>query len=343
MSKGKNSFIIEDDDMLNTQPRGGSKLPIDNTGANKGLFEFQEIPVQMLHPFTQKTSFDFSRHNQVLSQKFAETVKEFGIIEALIVRKSPIKRDCFEIISGESRWTHAKEIGLKTVPCRIMDVNDDKAHRLFVILNLMRREMTPRDKINAWYDYYEERKAQGATFAELNREFKEDAETANAINAGKGGGITYRMIQNYIKMHDLIAPWLDRLDDGTATGRIGYRVAFFPDDVQEDMLKYKLNENKLQKLYEQYFGKNKTGEWSPDILAKTFPLFTPSETEGGDNNKRTRPKLTKQERAFGKAFRAATPQMVETLRTVIHPDDYDRFEEIIPEAIKLYYAQKESE
>lgn len=333
MARAK-SFTFEDtDEILNAENSGTNKLPIDNTGAGKGMTEYQEIPVTRLHPFSRKGSFDFSRHEKTLSSQFVKTVKEYGIIEAVIVRKSPTQRDYFEIISGESRWTHAREAGLSAVPCRVMTLDDDKAYRLFVILNLMRRELTPSDKINAWYTYFMEQKNKNLTNAELEEMLKEDSSQANAVGGKSTERISLRKLQMYVKMHDLTHDWLNRLDKGETSIRLAYRVSFFPEEIQTQLLEYKFTEAKLQYLYEHYLGKNKEEEWTDDTLSNAL-----ERADGDDKaDDQQKPKLNKTERKFVKAFKSATSQMANTLRTIIPPDDYDNFETIIEKAVRLYY------
>ena len=334
----KDFTFDENDEILNPQRgSGASKFPIDNTGAGKGMTEYQEIPVSRLHPFSRKGSFDFSRHEKELSSRFVDTVKEFGIIEAVIVRKSPTQRDYFEIISGESRWTHAKEAGLSAVPCRVMTLDDDRAYRLFVILNLMRRELTPSDKINAWYSYFMEQRRKNLTNAQLEEMLKEDSSQANAVGGKSTEQISLRKLQMYVKMHDLTQDWLTRLDRGEASIRLAYRVSFFPQEIQTELLEYKLTESKLQYLYEHYLGKNRGEEWSDDTLSNALERADVNDKA----NEQYKPKLNKTEKKFIRAFKSATTQMANTLRTIIPPDDYNDFESIIEKAVRLYYESKD--
>lgn len=333
----KKDFTFEDSDEVLTTPKNSiaGKFPIDNTGAGRGMTEYQEIPVTRLHPFSRKGAFDFSRHGSELSTRFVQTVKEYGIIEAVIVRKSPTQRDFFEIISGESRWTHAKEAGLDSVPCRVMTLDDDKAYRLFVILNLMRRELTPSDKINAWYSYFMEQKNKNLTNAELGEMLKEDSTQANAVTGKNSEQISLRKLLMYVKMHSLTQDWLTRLDKGEVSIRVAYRVSFFPDSIQTQLLDYKFTEAKLQYLYDHYLGNNKVEEWTDNTLSNALEQVSTTD----ESVEQQKPKLNKTERKFVKAFKSATSQMANTLRTIIPPDDYDDFESIIEKAVRLYYER----
>ena len=147
-----------------------SKLPIDSAGAGRALSNFQDIPVDMLHPCTLKGTSDYSKYGSLLQEQVVESMKEHGVLEPLIVRKSPIEMSKYEILAGEQRWTNAKAAGLKTVPCRIMDLDDDAARNIFHITNLLRRDLSPRDLIYGWYNYYTQIKGGNSADEAINVE-----------------------------------------------------------------------------------------------------------------------------------------------------------------------------
>lgn len=334
----KNFGLDEEDLQVRT-----SKLPIDSTGTGKVMSGYQELPVTMLHPFTLKGEGDFSRHDEVLSERFVETVKAVGIIEALIVRPSKLKMGMYEIIAGESRWEHAKAAGLEKVPCRIMELDNVQARMVFNVTNLMRRELTVRDKINGWYAFFEEMKEKSSCTEELRQMIEEDKLDVMSV-AGGGSGIKLRAVYRYVKLHDLIPEWIDRLEDGTATLKAGEKVASFPSDIQKKLLLYKVPESKLSWLLAIYRGKNKQIPWSENIIADNLELLPPPEEE---NTPKPEPiPLTKEEKAarrqqrkYNKAFKQTTAKLLDTAREKIPPEDYERADEIVAKALELYYTQ----
>ena len=76
-----------------------SKLPIDSAGAGRALSNFQDIPVDMLHPCTLKGTSDYSKYGSLLQEQVVESMKEHGVLEPLIVRKSPIEMSKYEILA----------------------------------------------------------------------------------------------------------------------------------------------------------------------------------------------------------------------------------------------------
>lgn len=320
-----------------------SKLPIDSAGAGKALSNFQDIPVEMLHPCTLKGTSDYSKYGTLLQEQVVESMKEHGVLEPLIVRKSPIEMSKYEILAGEQRWTNAKAAGLKTVPCRIMDLDDDAARNIFHITNLLRRDLSPKDLIYGWYNYYTQIKGGNSADEAINVEITKAVAQEQAQVAAMVGGksVTLRMIQRYVRMHDLIDPWLDRLDAGVVTGRIAYHIAFLPPDVQEQLLEYKLSEPKVSWLHKVYAETEKE-KWHENIIPENF------ERVGEEQPGETVPVvLTKEEKAqqkktreLNRRFKKALPRIADAVKTKLRPDDYERADEVLNRALELYYQQE---
>lgn len=73
--------------------------------------------------------------NEMTSEMFAKeraSIREFGFIDPLTVRASG---EWFEIIDGEQRWMAGKAEGISEFPCILIDVDDDTARELTIILN----------------------------------------------------------------------------------------------------------------------------------------------------------------------------------------------------------------
>lgn len=74
-------------------------------------------------------------------QQLAESIKEHGILEPLLVR--PIAGDRYELVAGERRYQAAKDVGLTDVPVVIKELNDIQAVELALIENLQREDLNP--------------------------------------------------------------------------------------------------------------------------------------------------------------------------------------------------------
>jgi len=77
----------------------------------------------------------------------ARSIKEHGIIQPLVVRRL---QDKYEIIAGERRYKAAAIVGLKKVPCIVMNLSDGESAEVAIIENIQRKEMTPLEEARSF-------------------------------------------------------------------------------------------------------------------------------------------------------------------------------------------------
>ena len=75
-----------------------------------------------------------------------ESVKEFGLLQPILVRPLRDAADTYEIIAGERRWRAAQKAQLHDVPVVIRSIGDMDALQLGLIDNLLRADLTPIDE-----------------------------------------------------------------------------------------------------------------------------------------------------------------------------------------------------
>lgn len=95
----------------------------------------QYISIDKLRPNPSQPRKLFDRDS--LSE-LADSISMYGILQPLSVRE---KNEYYELISGERRLRAAKMIGLKTVPCVILGVNNEESSILSLIENLQRKDL----------------------------------------------------------------------------------------------------------------------------------------------------------------------------------------------------------
>ena len=74
-------------------------------------------------------------------QDLTNSIKERGIIQPIIVRKSADHDSKYEIIAGERRWLAAQKAGLHEVPVVTIDVNDLKSLEFAIVENVQRHDL----------------------------------------------------------------------------------------------------------------------------------------------------------------------------------------------------------
>ena len=75
-------------------------------------------------------------------QELSNSIKERGMIQPIIVRKSKDNSVKYEIIAGERRWLAAQKAGLHEVPVVITDADDLKSLEFAIIENVQRNDLT---------------------------------------------------------------------------------------------------------------------------------------------------------------------------------------------------------
>ena len=78
------------------------------------------------------------------------SIKERGIIQPLIVRKSDDQDDKFELIAGERRWQAAQSAGLHEVPVVIIEADNLKSLELAIIENVQRKDLNPIEEAESY-------------------------------------------------------------------------------------------------------------------------------------------------------------------------------------------------
>lgn len=77
-----------------------------------------------------------NRMTDEMLRKEIESIKEFGFVDPITVRK--FGEMVYQIIDGEHRWKAALQVGLTEIPCVVLDVPDDVAEQLTIVLNDLR-------------------------------------------------------------------------------------------------------------------------------------------------------------------------------------------------------------
>ena len=85
--------------------------------------------------------------NEDALQELADSIKQFGVIEPLVVVK---RKGYYELIAGERRWRAARLAGLKEVPVVIKDYDDQQIVEIALIENIQREDLNPIEEAHAY-------------------------------------------------------------------------------------------------------------------------------------------------------------------------------------------------
>lgn len=103
-----------------------------------------KIPLNMIKPNSEQPRKNF---NDETIANLAESVKEHGIIQPLILKKQD---DMYIIVAGERRWRAAKKVGLNEVPAIVMDLSDKDVLEISLIENIQREDLNPIEEAIAY-------------------------------------------------------------------------------------------------------------------------------------------------------------------------------------------------
>jgi len=106
-----------------------------------------QLPVSDLIPnkYQPRKNFD-----EINLEDLTNSIKERGIIQPIIVRKSNNENLKFEIIAGERRWLAAQRAGIHNVPVVITDADDLKSLEFAIVENVQRHDLNPLEEAQGY-------------------------------------------------------------------------------------------------------------------------------------------------------------------------------------------------
>ena len=88
-------------------------------------------------------------------EELKNSIKERGIIQPLIVRKSDDQINKYELIAGERRWQAAQLAGLHEVPVIIIEADNLKSLEFAIIENVQRKDLNPIEEAESYKNLIE--------------------------------------------------------------------------------------------------------------------------------------------------------------------------------------------
>jgi ParB family chromosome partitioning protein len=101
--------------------------------------EISYLNIENLYPYSKQARRMFVQED---IDNLAKTILEHGIRQPLTVLRIESERPSFEVVSGERRFRAAKQLGLKKVPCIIID-DAKKAEEIALVENVQRSDLHP--------------------------------------------------------------------------------------------------------------------------------------------------------------------------------------------------------
>ena len=83
-------------------------------------------------------------------EDLTNSIKERGVIQPIIVRKSNRDNSKFEIIAGERRWLAARKAGLHEIPVVVTEADDLKSLEFAIVENVQRHDLNPLEEAQGY-------------------------------------------------------------------------------------------------------------------------------------------------------------------------------------------------
>ena len=131
-------------------------------------------------------------------EALAQSIREKGVLQPLLVRRHPGLADAFEIVAGERRWRAAQLAQLHEVPVVLREIDDREALEIALVENLQRQDLSALEEAQAY-----------------QRLLEEFAHTQEAVAQAVGKSRSH--VANTIRLLDLPAAVKQMLDEGKLT------------------------------------------------------------------------------------------------------------------------------
>lgn len=125
--------------------RGFYEIFDDNSPAEGG--KMQNIRIADIEPRSDQPRKNFEQESM---QALADSIRDYGVLQPIIVQESKNLAGTYEIVAGERRWRAARMSGLAEIPAIILDGDELKAAQVSVIENVQRENLNPVEEAFAY-------------------------------------------------------------------------------------------------------------------------------------------------------------------------------------------------
>lgn len=220
-SSAKNIVLKSVDDIFQTE----------ENRADAQRERVQEIPLDQLKPF-RNHPFKVRDDQRMLDT--VDSIREYGVLVPAIARPDP--EGGYELISGHRRKRGCEMAGLQTMPVIIRNLDDDAAVLVMVDSNIQREELLPSERAFAYrmkLEAIERVKGRPKKVGQVVPDFQGKRSTEIVAD---GTGESYKQVQRYIRLTELIPELLDMVDERKLAFNPAVEVSYLRRDEQRMLL-----------------------------------------------------------------------------------------------------------
>jgi ParB family transcriptional regulator, chromosome partitioning protein len=152
----------------------------------------RRVPIELIRPSGLQPRRRFA---ETELDALAQSIREKGVLQPLLVRPVDDEEAAFELVAGERRWRAAQRVGVHEVPVIVRALADCEALEIALVENLQREDLSPLEEAEA--------------YKRLTTEFgRTQASLAEAVGKSRSH------VANTLRLLSLPPPVRDRLDEG---------------------------------------------------------------------------------------------------------------------------------
>jgi ParB family chromosome partitioning protein len=111
------------------------------------------VPIERVSPNPRNPRRSFGEADLI---DLAQSIREHGVVQPVVVRPSPDQSGRYEIVAGERRWRAAQRAGLADLPVVVRDVDNRTALELAIIENVQRADLNPVEEARGYQQLIDE-------------------------------------------------------------------------------------------------------------------------------------------------------------------------------------------
>ena len=132
---------------MNTIKKGLGRGLSSLIGETKVEVNVNKLLLSEIIPNKYQPRKDFDEDNL---NDLTNSIRERGVIQPIIVRKSSDDKSKYEIIAGERRWLAARRAGLHEIPVVLTEVDDLKSLEFAIVENVQRNDLNPLEEAQGY-------------------------------------------------------------------------------------------------------------------------------------------------------------------------------------------------
>ncbi len=119
-------------------------VPVDGSAAPSGV---QMVPIEALKPNPDQPRKIFDQGELT---ELAESIRDKGVLQPILVRPQPNQDGVWQIIAGERRWRASQLARLSQVPVIVREMDDIAVFEVAIIENVQRADLNPLEEADAY-------------------------------------------------------------------------------------------------------------------------------------------------------------------------------------------------